>query len=34
MILVSSDKKAIGVSAALLIGVGIFIIVQYFINNA
>jgi len=33
MILVSSDKKAIGVSAGLLIGVGIFIIVQYIINN-
>jgi|GEM_PF-1589549 len=34
MYLVSSDKKAIVVSAGLLIGVGIFIIVEYVINNA
>jgi len=33
MFLYSSDKKAIGVSAALLIGIGIFIIIEYFINN-
>jgi hypothetical protein len=34
MFLDTSDKKAIGVSAVLLIGVGIFIIVEYVINNA
>jgi len=33
MFLSSSDKKAIGVSAALLTGVGIFIIIEYFKNN-
>jgi hypothetical protein len=33
MFLYPSDKKAVGVSAALLIGIGIFIIVEYFKNN-
>jgi len=33
MFLYSSDKKAIATSAALLIGIGIFIIVEYFKNN-
>jgi len=34
MFLYSSDKKAIGVSAGLLIGIGIYIIIEYVINNA
>jgi hypothetical protein len=34
MYLVSSDKKAIAVSAGLLIGIGIFILVEYIRNTA
>jgi len=34
MYLVSSDKKAIAVSAGLLIGVGVFTLIQYVMNNA
>jgi len=33
MFLHTPDKKAIGVSAALLIGIGIYIIIEYVINN-
>ena len=33
MFLYASDKKAIGVSAGLLIGIGIYIIIEYVINN-
>jgi len=32
MFLYASDKKAIGVSAGLLIGIGIFIMAEYFKN--
>ncbi len=33
MFLYASDKKAVIVSAVLLIGIGIFIVVEYFKNN-
>ena len=34
VVLYPSDKNAIGISATLLIGIGIFIVVEYFKNNA
>jgi len=34
MFLYAADKKAIGVSAGLLIGIGVYIIIEYVINNA